>query len=256
MRAIKIVLVEDCPIDRAILTKSFQETNWLELVNSFMTGADFLTYYNDNDIDFELAIIDYRMPVLNGMDAFRSMNAKNQKIKLLLVSHGFYSQVIKELMSLGTQNYCRKTSETILHIIPLIMAGTPIWSTGDVNSADWETTSIQDSLKQKDESAWVYQISPLEKKIVCLLAKGHNSENIAIKLGYETSSIEKYRGIILKNLHLHNAQQLVAYALSNGVISSSHLFCNETEESLEMPDNLAKENTKRKKSPKVKKKKK
>jgi hypothetical protein len=54
---------------------------------------------------------------------------------------------------------------------------------------------------------------------------GENSQVIAEALGYETSSIEKYRGTILKALDLKNSQQLTAWAFSHGLINASYVFC-------------------------------
>jgi hypothetical protein len=54
---------------------------------------------------------------------------------------------------------------------------------------------------------------------------GDNSQVIAEALGYETSSIEKYRGTILKALDLKNSQQLTAWAFSHGLINASFVFC-------------------------------
>ncbi|MDZ4668469.1 MAG: response regulator transcription factor [bacterium] len=237
MNAIKIVLVEDNQTDRATLVKAFQESGWIKVVHTFMTGIDFINYFSENKIDFEVAVIDYRMPFLNGLDTIRNFHYKNRGTKMLLVSHGYYSQVMSDLYVLGLQNYCRKSPEIILKIIPLVITGQSIYknSTKDIT---WEALSNKDMLKQLDESNWTKRLSPLEKKIIRLMASGKNSETIGRILGYETSSIEKYRGNILKNLNLSNSQQLVAFAISHGIVSPSSLFCDQINPNEESPLSL------------------
>jgi DNA-binding NarL/FixJ family response regulator len=256
MTPIKIVLVEDNATDRTVLVKSFQESGWIEVVHTFMTGIDFINYFSENKIDFEVAIIDYRMPFLNGLDTIRNFHHKNRGTKMLLVSHGYYSQLMSDLYILGIQNYCRKSPEIILSILPLVISGQSIYknSTKDIT---WEALSNKDMLRQLDESHWTKRLSPLEKKIIRLLASGKNSEIIGRILGYETSSIEKYRGNIIKNLNLSNSQQLVAFAISHGIVSPSSLFCDQVSLHEDPPLNLFMEpdpnNTRRGRKPKKKK---
>jgi DNA-binding CsgD family transcriptional regulator len=69
------------------------------------------------------------------------------------------------------------------------------------------------------------QLSPLHKSIISLIAEGKNSNEIGDILGYETSSIEKYRTVILRELELKNTQVLITFAMSNGIISPTGLFC-------------------------------
>jgi len=131
---------------------------------------------------------------------------------------------------MGTQNYCQKSSTLILSLLPKIMAGQNIYD--DVASVrDWEFRSKENSLQMKDDLYWRDLLSPLDKKIIQHICNGLNSTQIGLLLGYETSSIEKYRGIILQNLELNNSQQLSSWAFANGLVNSSFLFqCAESEE--------------------------
>lgn len=223
MKKINIALLEDSPTDMSTLLKKFSQSNSIEVKHTFLNGSDFLHYLNQKNLEIDVAVIDFRMPVLNGLETYRNLIAKNVRFKLLLVSHGYYSSVMKDIMSMGTQNYCQKNAQTILNALPKLMEGRNIYS-DPTPVHQWDEQTKTCSLDQKDESSWFGVLSPLDKKIIRLVCMGLNSIEIAAILNYEPSSIEKYRGLILRNLNLKNSQQLAAWAFSNELVTSSFLF--------------------------------
>ena len=74
------------------------------------------------------------------------------------------------------------------------------------------------------------------------MAIGLCSNEIGIVLHYETSSIEKYRGNLLKEYELKNSLQLSSWAFSNALVTTAFLFQanqkNPDESSLQ-PDEFA-----------------
>jgi DNA-binding NarL/FixJ family response regulator len=223
MKKITIALLEDNPTDMSNLINSFSHSNSIDVKYTFLNGSDFLHFLDHKTLEIDIAIIDFRMPVLNGLETYRNLIAKNVKFKLLLVSHGYYSHVMKEIMNMGTQNYCQKNGQIILKALSKLIEGRNIYA--DPSPVhQWDELTKSSSLALKDESSWLGLVSPLDKKIIRLVCLGLNSIQIATILNYETSSIEKYRCLILKNLCLKNSQQLAAWAFSNELITSSFLF--------------------------------
>ncbi|MCG9879955.1 MAG: response regulator [Bacteroidia bacterium] len=223
MRKIRIVLIEDNPSDLATLMNDFDRVGMIQIVHYFMSGADFLTHLSEHAVDFDALVTDYHLQILNGLETCRNIIAKNSQFKHLLVSHGYYSHVMKDMMSMGSQNYCQKTGEVIHQLLPRIMDGKVTYE-DSTQIHIWEALTKTSALQAKDESHWLGNLSPLDKKIIKHVCFGQNSSDIAKALGYETSSIEKYRGTILKMLDLKNSQQLTAWAFSHGLINASIVF--------------------------------
>lgn len=246
MKTIRIVLVEDNPTDTATLMNDFSRNNEILVVHNFMTGIDFLNHISENPIDFDALVIDYRLPLLNGLETCRNIIAKNAPFKHLLVSHGYYNHVMKDLMGMGSQNYCQKSSDIIHELLPRIMDGKVTYE-DSAHIQYWDGQTRLASLQKKDDSYWAGNISPLEKKIIRYVCMGENSQVIAEALGYETSSIEKYRGSILKALDLKNSQQLTAWAFSHGLVNASFVFCANPalSEVAENESNIYQKNSKR-----------
>lgn len=219
----RVVLVEDNPTDLVVLLREFDREGMIEVVDAFMNGSELIKRLDGSDQDFDVAVLDYNMPILNGLETFRNLHSRKRNFKLLLVSHGYYRTAMEELTAMGTQNYCRKTGERIQDAIMRLYEGRGIYDNNDP-IMEWEGLTSQMALKQKDVNAWHGAFSPLERKIMTGMAIGKGSKEIASLLGYETSSIEKYRGHILRTVGLRNSQQLIAWAFANGLIEVADIM--------------------------------
>ena len=58
-----------------------------------------------------------------------------------------------------------------------------------------------------------------EREIFQLIAEGHSNKAIADLLSVSPATVESHRAHILQKLDLHNAAELVLYAVRRGVIS-------------------------------------
>ncbi|OYU96728.1 MAG: hypothetical protein CFE21_00120 [Bacteroidetes bacterium B1(2017)] len=242
MKKYRIALIDDNEGDMKLLCKALNETDQFEVRHTFMNGADFLSFLANNSIeaDIDIAVIDFQMPILNGLETIRNLISQQVPFKLLLVSHGYYGNAMKGLSDIGTQNYCAKTPEMIELCATKLLEGRMVYDTIHP-IVEWEGTSKVSSLHLKDESYWRNLISPLDKKIIKLICLGLSSNEIAPILGYETSSIEKYRGAILKSLNLKNSHQLAAWAFITGLISPTFVYYNQNQflssQSVSLEDN-------------------
>ncbi len=220
MKKIRIALVDDNAFDLQILRDAFQKSDCVEVCYTFMNGSDLLQYLSENTLDIDVAVIDYHMPILNGLETFKNLSINKMGFKLLLTSHAYNANAMKELTKLESQNYCMKSPEHIQTALRRIVEGRNVYDSVASIQA-WESLSKSDGLSEKDEYSWRSFLTPLEKKIIKLISLGWCSAEIGKMLGYQASSIEKYRGYILKNLGVKNSQQLSAWAIASGLVSVS-----------------------------------
>jgi DNA-binding NarL/FixJ family response regulator len=129
---------------------------------------------------------------------------------------------MKEVMSMGNQNYIQKNGDLIVQVLPRLIAGQAIYD-DPTSIFNWDIQTKKNDLTVKDKSE-VEKLRPLQKKIIRLLAIGLCSNEIGNVLNYETSSIEKYRGNILKEYDLKNSFQLSSWAFSNELVTTSFMF--------------------------------
>jgi DNA-binding NarL/FixJ family response regulator len=230
----KTVIVDDSPFDLLSIQEELTSSKQFNVIDAFLNGADFLQALQEKQLELDLLIMDYRMPILSGLDTLKIISTLKVDFKILIVSHGYYKNLYQEMQLLGYRNYCRKEPSSYLNAIPKLMRDVSIYS--DMEDFNiWEQLSEKLGLKQKDESKWRNHLSPIELKIIRFICKGYNSKEIALKLGYETSSIEKYRGLIVKALELRSSGQLVSWAFAQGIVTPTSVFMESPEDYMPMP---------------------
>ena len=60
------------------------------------------------------------------------------------------------------------------------------------------------------------QLSPREREVVRLIARGHTNKEIAKRLSISVRTVERHRSVIMNKLGLQNRAELVAYAVQQG----------------------------------------
>ncbi len=228
MKKLNIALVDDCPTDIFNLKMGLLRTGDYNLVLVAMNGSDFLKKLEKDKPELDLLLIDLRMPVLNGIETIKLLNKQKINFKILVISHGFYSSASQELQENGIIHYCQKNIESILKIIPSVLEGTSAYRDRELTKS-WEQQSQNSPLRVKDDAYWRDYIGPVDIKIIKLIAKGKNAKQIANSLGYEPSSIEKYRTNMLNILEVNNAAHLVSWGFSHGILDASDVFSDRLE---------------------------
>jgi DNA-binding CsgD family transcriptional regulator len=62
-------------------------------------------------------------------------------------------------------------------------------------------------------------LSDREREIFQLIAEAHSNKDIAVILGISPATVETHRSRILQKLDIHNAAEVVLYAVRRGIIS-------------------------------------
>jgi two-component system NarL family response regulator len=58
-----------------------------------------------------------------------------------------------------------------------------------------------------------------EKQVLGLVARGYQSQQIAIELGIASGTVDVHRRNIMRKLNLRNAVELTRYAISTGLVT-------------------------------------
>src|SRR5205823_2363423 len=61
-------------------------------------------------------------------------------------------------------------------------------------------------------------LSPREREVLCLVARGHTSAEIASRLSLSPKSVETYRARFRDKLHLGSRAEIVRWALDHGLL--------------------------------------
>ncbi len=109
MPPFKIAIADDYPVYRDGLQVTLSSDENLEVIFEADNGQELLDKMQDELPD--LVIMDYKMPVMDGMMATRQIKEKYPAIKVLVISMFHDDKFIRHLMENGADGYLLKDAE-------------------------------------------------------------------------------------------------------------------------------------------------
>lgn len=109
MPTFKIAIADDYPVYRDGLQVTLSADENLELIFEADNGQELLDKMQGTLPD--LVIMDYKMPVMDGMTATRQIKEKYPSVKVLVISMFHDEQFIRHLMDNGADGYLLKDAE-------------------------------------------------------------------------------------------------------------------------------------------------
>ena len=97
------MIVEDDPMVASINQQYLERNQNLKIVGQFRNGQEALEYLENNGAD--LAVVDYYMPIMDGLEFVRKCHEKNIKTDVIIVTAANTAQDISEFLQLGIVDY-------------------------------------------------------------------------------------------------------------------------------------------------------
>lgn len=153
----------------------------------------------------DAAIVDVRMPKLNGLSAARVLLEEGTCPYVVLLT-GFADEAeVAEARAAGVQGYVLKAqgADELIEAIKAVCRGEQYVSPaiGPVMSPPALTV-----------------LTPREREVLRLIASGKSTREIANLLGVRFKTIDTHRANIMSKLDIHKATDLVRYAVRRGLI--------------------------------------
>lgn len=105
----QVIIVEDDPMVASINRQYVETVPQLKIRGIFKNGRDALDYLTAHPVD--LAIIDYYMPVMDGLHLIREIRERNMKVDIIMVTAANDASNIEEMVHLGVVDYLVKPFE-------------------------------------------------------------------------------------------------------------------------------------------------
>lgn len=102
----KVMIVEDDPMVASINQQYLERNQNLKIVGQFRNGQEALEYLENNGAD--LAVVDYYMAIMDGLEFVRKCHEKNIKTDVIIVTAANTAQDISEFLQLGIVDYLVK----------------------------------------------------------------------------------------------------------------------------------------------------
>jgi DNA-binding NarL/FixJ family response regulator len=177
-----------------------------EVIGEAANGADALKLSIEMQPD--LLLLDLDLPLMLGTEVAAAIKASHPDIKVVILTGSLTRQSVNSALAAGADGYVTKQDDDVemLKAIRAVLAGQSYIS---ANIAEQFTGGQSDTL--------LSTITEREREVLALLASGMSNNAIAEKIFLAIGTVRKHRENIMVKLGLHNAAELTAFAIKNGL---------------------------------------
>lgn len=208
-RIYRVLLADDHAMFRQGL-RALLEREGIEVIGEATDGMEALRLARELQPD--VAVIDFSMPVMNGLEVTRELGGLSPKVRtILLTMHDEDSYILAALRA-GAWGYVLKTQAAadMIEAIRQVAGGSVYLSSG-------VSQMIARAYREKTELT-EDPLSGREHQVLQLIAEGKTTKEIASLLSMSAKTAESHRARIMKKLNIHETASLVRYAIRHGLI--------------------------------------
>ena len=207
----RILIADDHHVVRTGLRAVLEAQPGLEVVGEVGNGEEAVEAAVRLKPD--LVILDYAMPVHNGVEATREIRKQLPRTEVLIFTLHDSQEVIEDVLSVGARGYLLK-SDANDHLIAAVraLARHEAYISGRVSA------ELLDTLLDRRRQGKQDPLTPRERRVVQLIAEGRSNRDVCGQLGVSLETVETHRAAAMRKLGLHNTADLVRYAIKNRIV--------------------------------------
>jgi DNA-binding NarL/FixJ family response regulator len=192
-----------------------RQTHW-EICDEAGNGREALEKALQHKPD--VAIMDFSMPELNGLEATRKIRQALPDTEVLILTMHDSEQLAREVLAAGARGFLLKT-DAKRHLIAAIEAlaeHRPFFAPSV--SAILLDSYLHPQGAADSRPVIGSRLTPREREILQLIAEAKTSKEIAGRLSLSVKTVEAHRTNIMNKLNLHSTSELVLYAIRNKIV--------------------------------------
>ena len=209
-KRIRILLADDHAVVRQGFRMILSAHSDLEIVGEAGNGREAVELAANLRPD--VVVMDVAMPELNGIEATRRLTADNPHIRVVALSMHKDSVYVREILRAGARGYLLKDSVAadLVSAVRAVAQGEGYLSPG-------VSDAVLDDYRRHVTDP-IDLLTSREREVLQMLAEGKTNKEIATVLNLSVYTVEAHRGRIMEKLNLHSINELVRFALRNGLI--------------------------------------
>jgi DNA-binding NarL/FixJ family response regulator len=207
----RILIADDHEVVRAGLRAILEAHEGWQVVAEAEDGKEAVAQAIASNPD--IAIIDYSLPVINGVEATRQIHARLPKAEILIFTMHDSDVLVRELLEAGARAYLVKSDakQYLVAAVQSLVNHKPFF-TGRVSEQLLDAFLAAHPLK--GEGA----LSPRERLVVQLIAEGHGNKEMAAILNLSVKTVESHRAAAMRKLNITSTAAIVRYAIRNKLV--------------------------------------
>ena len=208
---IKILIADDHDIIRKGIKQILSRTSDIEVTAEASTGQEALEKIWTSH--FDLVSLDISLPGRNGLEILKQIKSQKPKLPVLILSMYPEEQYAVRVLRAGASGYLTKESDKneLVEAIRRIAEG-----------KKYITPSLAEKLASElepsNDKALHERLSDREYHILCLIAKGKSSNEIAEELALSVKTVSTHRARVLEKMGMKSNAELTYYAVQSKLV--------------------------------------
>ncbi len=204
MPPIKLLIVDDHFVVRSGLVASLELEPDLRVIAEAERGEEACRAFARHHPD--VVLMDLQLPGISGVDATRELVAAHPGACVLIFSTFARDEEIHAAMRAGALGYLQKSStrDSLLQAIRTV--------------ADGKQSLPSDIAQRLHDRLAEPEITPREREILALIAKGKANKEIGAQLGIVEDTVKQHVSRILQKLRVADRAQATAEGIRRGLV--------------------------------------
>jgi DNA-binding NarL/FixJ family response regulator len=209
---LRILIADDRDVVRCGLRRLIEAQAGWEVVAEAGDGKDAIGKAAETNPD--IAVLDYSMPLINGIEATRQIRANLPETEVLIFTIHDDEKLIEELLRAGARGYISKAAakQDLLDAIETVGAHRSFFGSNvtEILLKAYLARPIRNGMPLSDQ----------ETRVVKLVGEGHTNNQIAKILNINLWMVENQRAAAMRKLNVSSSVSLVRYAVRNGLVEA------------------------------------
>lgn len=207
-----MVVADDHPIYREGIVRAINERPDLELVGEAADGGEALEQIKE--LAPEVAVLDIRMPGLDGTQVLAAMRRDGLETQVLFLSAFMEPELTYRTVANGARGYLSKESsrqEVCDAILTIARGGTAL-------AAEAQAGLAHEIQERERTGGRPLQLTGREQEVLNLVAQGHSAPDIASELHLSTTTVKSHLHSLYEKLGVSDRAAAVAEAMRRGLL--------------------------------------
>lgn len=174
-------------------------------------GLEALKILGQQDKKFDLILLDVMMPNMDGWDTLKAIRSNKNLgyIPVIMITAVSEDQKVVSGLKIGADDYIVKP-----FILPNLLARIE----AVLRRCQWQNESVQKKSVSLNKDVNIDALTPKEKEVLELVAKGASNQQIADKLCVRDVTVKTHLNSIFKKLKVTNRTQAVLLAMQINLV--------------------------------------
>ena len=213
-RTTRIIIVDDDPIVREVLTTALGSETDIEVVAVVANGAEAVDVVHARAVD--VVLMDVQMPVLDGVAATSRILALGGDTRVLLLTTFDDDSFLDGGLAAGASGFLLKTTppERIAEAIRTVRAGGKVLSPGPTSRVLDRYVRGQSPRVASTEDL---DLSEREQEVLRLLCQARTNHQIARRMNIADTTVKTHVSSIMRKMGVGNRLEIVVEAHRRGI---------------------------------------